>query len=505
MKCARKDISLPRLSRSRSFQKEFELDTSLPEFLPNISRPVKVDARIIVESVNSSEGMVEVKGKIIYGFLYVSDHRDSLKFTEFIEDFSSQTELPEASSNSVVIPIFNCSGVSCKMLNSRKFILRSKFDLAFTVNNNASQSIVDEKSENCFFKTDTVTTLVAEPAIEREFCFSDLYDLGETAPEINEIITKSVLITPAEHSSGDGYINVKANAVLKALCLGAEDENSVFTITKNIPISFIIEDETIGSDSICVVDITPVSLTTDVGIDSYGNSKVISTKFCVKASVHCSNPEILTFATDVFAADTTNTQKHIDLQFSRFISAEKKVFAIEKIIETGDIEFNQLYDSTAVLTMNPGDVTGKETVCNGNALVSLLGNTPSGPDLVDISVGFTERLPATDVSEIIVRPIEVSATAVGGSNVSLKIIAAAEFKRIENISVTAIENCEFTDMPVSENIPSILLYYPSQNDDLWTISKRYGIAPDRLKAGNNDRFDGEKPVSGVVLIPQRQA
>ena len=504
MKCARKEITLPINFKSKSYQKEFELDTTLPDFLPNISRPVRVDAKVVVESISPAEDKVEINGKIVYGFLYISDHKESLKFTEFVDNFVMRSEVTGIRPTTVILPNIICTGVSCKMLNPRKFLLRSKWDIAYMVNNSMSHSLIDEKSEGCFFKTDTFTAYNLRPVVTREFSFSDTNDIGDAYSAISEIVTKNINIASTEHSVGDGYINIKANAILKVMCIENSADEEVFMVSKNVATSMIVEDEAIGSDSLCYIDISPTSLSTEVSIDSYGENKVVSSKFGYCVDVYCYNPEIITIATDVFAANTTNTQKPTELRYNRLIGIDKKVFTIEKIIETGETEFSKLYDSSAMLTMNPGEISGKETICNGSALISLLGETSAGVDLIDVAVNFTERIPATDISEMNVRAVDVSAAAVGNANVSLKIIAVAEYKRCEDVSVIAIENCEFTDIPKSENAPNVLIYYPSQEDDLWSVAKRYGIAPDNLKAGNADRFDGDKIVSKVVLIPQRQ-
>ena len=504
MKCARKEITLPINFKSKTFQKEFELDSTLPDFLPNISRPVRVDAKVVIESISPSEDKVELNGKIVYGFMYVSDHKESLKFTEFTDNFIMRSEVTGIRPTTVIIPTIICTGVSCKMLNPRKFLLRSKWDIAYIINNSVLHTLIDEKSDGCFFKTDTFTAYNVKPVVSREFSFSDTNDIGDGFAPISEIVTKNINIASTEHSVGDGYINIKANAILKTMCIENSPDEDVFMVTKNIATSMIVEDESIGSDSLCYIDITPVSLSTEVSIDSYGENKVISSKFGYRVDVYCYNPEIITIATDVFAANTTNTQKLTELKYNRLIGLDKKVFTIEKIIETGETEFSKLYDSSALLTMSPGEVSGKETICNGSALISMLGETPAGVDLIDVAVNFTERIPAIDINEMTVRAVDVSAAAVGNANVSLKIVAVAEYKRIEDVAVKAIENCDFTDIPKNENAPTVLIYYPSQDDDLWSVAKKYGITPDNLKAGNTDRFDGDKIVSKVVLIPQRQ-
>ncbi|OGO93262.1 MAG: hypothetical protein A2Y17_02765 [Clostridiales bacterium GWF2_38_85] len=504
MKCSRKNILLPNVTYVRNTQKEFEYDASLPEFLPNINRPVKVDAKAIPESVIVNDGKIEILGKIIYCFLYVSDYMDSLKYTEYEDSFSIQSEITDATKNSIVSPLITCAGLSCKMLNPRKFILKSKFDISYTINNLKQYSIIDEKSEGCFFKTDTIKCFTKIPIIEREFCFTDKYDIGDSFKPINEIISKNIYISPSEYSTGDGYINIKASANIKMLCISDEKSSEIFCVTRNIPLTFIIEDSEISSDSICSIDIIPASVTTDVGIDAYGENKTINIKLCVKASVHCYNPEIITIASDVFSPNSSNIQKQADLQFNKLIDTEKKMFTIEKLLETSETEFSKIYETSATLNITKSEIADKETIFNGTAVVSILGETNNGIDLFDIMVDFSERLPAIDITDIQIKPIEIFATAVGNSNIALKIISSAEYLKSINESRYAVESCEFTDIPVESNAPVLLIYYSELNDDLWTIAKKYGIAPEYLKTKNPNRFDGDKITdNNLIVIPRR--
>ena len=86
MKSELQTISLPKAIKPEHCFKDIETEGVLPDYSPDISRLVRVDAAPCVENVRCDD-KCEISGKLVFGLLYESDYKSKLAYTTFTVPF----------------------------------------------------------------------------------------------------------------------------------------------------------------------------------------------------------------------------------------------------------------------------------------------------------------------------------------------------------------------------------------------------------------------------------
>ena len=75
------------------------------------------------------------------------------------------------------------------------------------------------------------------------------------------------------------------------------------------------------------------------------------------------------------------------------------------------------------------------------------------------------------------------------------------YAAFEKETVRAVSECVvMKDRPRKRALPSsIVICYPSEGDDLWSIAKRYGTTEEIIRKSND--IAGEKPTEKALIIP----
>ncbi|MDD4422787.1 MAG: DUF3794 domain-containing protein, partial [Eubacteriales bacterium] len=107
--------------------KDLELESSLPDYCPDISRLIRVDCVPVIESSEINGEKCVVVGKIICNMIYETDYKNKVKSAVFEKDFTHNFDVPMQNSVDPVPEVTTrCAHISCKMLSPRKFIIKSR-------------------------------------------------------------------------------------------------------------------------------------------------------------------------------------------------------------------------------------------------------------------------------------------------------------------------------------------------------------------------------------------
>ncbi len=486
--------------------RELEKEMSLPDYSPDITRLVKLDATPYIESAVLNGDKCLVSGIYIFSMLYESDESNSLSYTTFNIPFNEKIDIKNTAKDGTVNAKATVKRIGCKIINPRKFAVRVKSVLNISAQGTDKVKICDTSlfPQNIHSKKDSF--VYPEKVDERtnEFTFEESYNLSEKDIPADDILMNCMSIEEPESYVSDGKVQLKTNATSKLIYTGEGGNGKYIMSKKTFPANMIFDDITVSDNSLVCASASVISSETDVDVDSYGENRVIRLKFTVKAKVNVFEKINCEFATDAFACGKKNhpvLQKFTTLTDDDAIS---RVFPIDFRFAP-EKELTEITDYNAKINdckIKNDDMGAK--LC-GTYTLSVFGKTEDRYENIDFSDNFEERLTDTALSfetcdtECIAFEANVILTSDGELNGKMLCRTRTVPKSYKTFSaVTELITDEESDLESC----NLICCYPTSKDSLWSIAKKYFVDPNVLYADNTEVFSaaGELIKPSPVII-----
>ncbi len=486
--------------------KELEKEMLLPDYSPDITRLVKLDATPYIESAVLNGDKCVVNGIYIFSMLYESDESASLSFSTFNLPFTEKAEIKNTASEGMINAKIKVKRIGCKIINPRKFAVRIKSVLNISAQGTEKVKICDTSlfPKNVHYKKDSFAYIEKTEEHTNEFTFEETYNLSEKDIPADDVLMNCMSIEQPEAYVSEGKIQLKANATSKLIYTGEGGNGKYITSKKSFPANMIFDDVAVGDNSPVCAAVSVISSEVDTDVDSYGENRVIKLKYTVKAKVNVFEKINCEFATDAFACGKKNhpiLQKFTTLTDDDAVS---RVFPVDFRF-TPEAKLTEITDYSAKINdcKIKNDDTGAR-LC-GTYTLSVFGKTEDRYENFDFSESFEERLSDTAMSFDIcdtdceafeANVILTSDGALNGKMLCRVQIAPKSYKTFS--AVTEITTDEETD---TENC-SLICCYPTSKDSLWSIAKKYFTDPNVLYSDNAEIFNaaGELLSLSPVII-----
>ena len=480
--------------------KETEKELSLPDYCPDITKLIRIDATPYIESSVMSGEKCTVEGIYVVSLLYESDCKSALSFSTFNVPFSEKTEIKSAGDESIPMAKMVVKRIGCKLITPRKFSLRLKSGLNLSVKSVEKASVVDVEraADNLLYKKESCVWYEKEEKSEYEFKYKETFKIPENLKPIDDAVMNTFCTEEPDCIIADDKVHIKTSVCCKILYSSEESRNDYIMFANSFPITMICDDtdltDVISSRAEAQVTFSEIS----VDVDSYGENRVVEASFTVKAKLFTRKKKSAFYATDAFFAEipcATVTKQFTTLTESEPIS---RVFTTEKRFVPENVYFISICDYTSRINDCKITVNENGTFLSGIYVASFLGLTENGYMSCDEAGEFSEKISAEklyfDEYRVICGVTQTNATLSEDGNIYIKLTLKTEtvFERKETFNaVTEINSKETQKKKGLE----MLFYFPKEKDDLWSISKKYFVHPHTVSNENPDIFDGEGKIS----------
>lgn len=509
IKTSIKEILFPKRVLHTTVDKDLELEGSLPDYCPDISRLIRVDCTPVIESSEINGDKCFVVGKIICNMIYETDYKNKIKSAVFEKDFNHNFEVPmQNCSDPVAEACTRCTHISCKMLSPRKFIIKSRLALNLDVFCNTVYKTADiESGGNTFFKTSSINfEKKLNPYVE-DFTFEEELPLLQNEKSIGEIVYGSVRLQPPQVTVTGNDAHIKTNAIIKMLYEAEDAEDELIMSTKTLPLAMTMSNLDINEANRISVSLSISKDKITSELDTYGENRIIKADFTALAKATISEKVNEIVATDLFTAEYVNKTESVSVSLPTIVTEYDRTFAIDTSIMPERMFLSPLLDTDIAindLKVEPGE--GGVTI-NGSYTVSVLGRTNEGVESFDFTGEFNEFIPIelpmnSSSVEVDLYPFDYSITMMSDGNIQLRIILNAKIKAHSEEKQTFISTI-ISQEPIAKEKESyaVVYYFPSKADTLWSIAKKYYVNPNAIKDANPNSFDeGDKVKSGIKMV-----
>lgn len=508
MEMRKEDISVNKTVFETECSILAECDTIVPDTKPDLLKVLQLDASVRVLKKEILNGKISISGMMDYKILYVPDSAKGVCGLSASKEFNHIEECQYISEGMFLDVECEVEHIEFNLLNSRKITVKSVASAFVTVTDKLMIAAPAE-IEGDYIETSKRNFSALSRAVMRdcEIIIDDQIPVPPGKSSIGEILKSDVSVRNKDIKIISGKVVAKGEVVICCLYVPENGEGVTF-VEHSMPFTEILDVEGINEDFFNSTDFTVAHSNIVKAYDSDGDARMLDCN--VKLNVNIISDEILHTS---IIDDAYST--HADLQIN---SENYEIDELKENIATAVTVKEAIVPAEGIPTiMHVYNVVAKPYVASAvfeNGKIKISGSV----DTYILYISGKEDSPVfsfkTDLpfsfevdsdcnsgkikTKISVNHISYNLNAAGEIEVRLSLNAEIRVFALTNVNIiNSVEEAELED----REIPSIVLYFVQENDNLWNIAKRYHTKASYIEELNNIENDGLK--EGMqLLIPK---
>ncbi|MBQ2718715.1 MAG: LysM peptidoglycan-binding domain-containing protein [Clostridia bacterium] len=492
---------------------EAGVEHTLPDYMPEVRKLLRIDARAIPSGRYVEDGRCEFSGIVAYTVVY-TDGEGHLSAVSLNGDYTVTCRLGGMGAPAAATADIEVESTVCRLGGPRRIHLRSTLRCRPHLVERTELTPPDTAGYECLSRPvlhrRTLTAETGEMAI-----YDSLSVAGLTPDEVRPLFCDGSF-QPTECRAADGAVTLRGYANVRVVALGREGAPLGFS--SRIPVERELSLEGAAAGDVPLVVGRPTTLSVRATSDGEGG-----TRLELDGAVECevriiknteSTPLLGLYSTACPTELTTRTH-----------TVERSLgSAVGSYTVSGSTAAVGEERAATVLDVAPTATVRKVIAEGGRAVV--LGDVKLGLLLSGVPTGEDTEVPCFSVEYVHPFRIESELSVPAGSDVRYEccVNAVSSRARIEDTGyatdtelslaltayaptpLTVVEGVRpLTDTPYPTRESSITVVYPEEGDSLWSVGERYHTTVAALTASNRlgeeERFPADpETLSGVGYL-----
>ena len=488
-----------------------EADIIVPDTKPDIGRILSVKAIADVSERYMRKDKVIFSGKVKFNILYVGDGDPSAMCSiEYSSPFNHQADMPGADDSAISIGSCNVSRTVFDVKNSRKLSVGAILELkAEAVRQSSLEAI---SGDNQFPDTPSHSMNCSSDFLaacqEFEINLSDCMTLVSNSEncEVYDVTIRPDII---EIKTVNNKAIVKGNANIGVLY---GDAGEICSYDTEATFTEIIDIDSVSAEHMISSHFEVADSSYALSVSDAGNQ--LDVDFKLRGSICAFEHSNFCLASDIYSPDYNYDTKSRNASIMHISKCNKTQTTLKDsiILSSADPAVSKIYYMDAMV--------GHSSVQNDGSVVKVSGSVETVVVYADEeknlcrihhNTPFETELTADTEGAYSMVNVEVACVNYGymlasSREIQIRAIINAEGKLTDLEDISLITDFALdADSPIDKaSQPSIVVYYPDSNSDIWDIAKKYNTTCEEIiKLNSLDSYSlksGDKP----ILIPKRQ-
>ncbi|MBQ2698253.1 MAG: DUF3794 domain-containing protein [Clostridia bacterium] len=501
-----KTVSLNETFCCTSFEHQCESEATLPEYLPDISSIIRVDARPLLLSHTVKNGRAELTGRVDCILLYspgqgaMQSYCTRVPFTAEVPD----CEFPEGA---------RCFGqvrmntVLCRPLSGRKVSLKCAVLLTVQGEKTTECNLVDaDAAKEAGLETLTETAFAARSLgqVTEEFSIEEMLELPEDSPRMARILKCDTDAGVQELRAGAGRVVVGGELSVHCLYLSNVDTGETGQHKAAVPFNRVIELPGLLAEDVVAVDLTVSDSACGILEDAAGEERILSCKVGITACVRVWRNQELVIVRDCYAGQEQAEVQMVRRPVETVLSSSACKLEISDSFLPGE-SVTAVHAAEAFADVRDCVAEGGQLRVRGDLLVSFLVTGLDGQvSGIDHIFPFDAAcLPAGEGIQpgscsALCRLTGFSYQMAAGGAVFVSAQLECSLLAKSRSQLTALGQVILTPMETKPTGHCLTLYYPEEGEPLWEIGKRYLAPLDVIRRTNG--IEGDAVPAGMKML-----
>ncbi len=489
----------------------------LPDYLPDIKRIIRVDAKPRIDGKFITAGKIDYEGDVVCHLLFCDDD-NRLKTVTFTAAFSDGIELSEADNECIANLLPAPCSLNCRMLNPRRVSLRLRLDTECTVWCNRS------------FRPETVGNLspFGAESLTKELEVMKLICAGESGlnasadleadgalPQIGEVISCNVDMSFYECKGSDGKVLCRGDMPITVFYStpgeknedGTDGKESYTVLYRKLPIAQVVGADGVNENYECLARGSIDDIKVSVAENGFGERRILELDITYRIYLNCVCRDEVTVTEDMYALDRDVTAETEKNEFCYLARSYATSFGANAVIPRAELDLtdaDNIFEVSSQPKVNDAVLSDdrRRLVVTGVSPTSAIISGSDGLYSVEYEIPFKLELDASGIPEkFIYNSDAVCMSARGrldGENIYTDLELQINLMILGVNETEVLKKAEFTEKQPSEDIPQMRFFYPSDDETLWDIGKRFGVSRRELEEAN--KLTGKK-LPEILFIP----
>ncbi len=500
-----------------SLQQELSADLSLAEYYGDTDKVLFYTARPVLLRITRSDGRPSWEGEVRFTAL-LRGVDGNIRAAQISAPFESSLDLPDFREDMDIMLQPQVSMPVCRLTSPRKLSARCRLTLQGSVRKNSEyppardETMNAAQEESIQRKMEPITTLCTASHCEQDIQVSDDIELESALPEAAEVIFAEVTICPQECKTSSDSIQFRGEAIVRGIYRSEDGQYTPFCRRMPLAESFALPSSPlfIQNDAVITANAQVGDLQIRPAENSYGEKRILEVDFTYQLDLCCLCNQKQSYVADLYSTVFPCSATQTETSLPRLIRSSRSNFSVSESRTRSDLGINDaesvVYASSHLQNMQAKpDASRNRCVIDGEAEVMALLRGPQGISGLRFPVALHAEIDAPGITEDTVIHCDTQIGEVrgrldtGNFSADFEVLLSLVMTQQQPTPLITSLNAQ-PDAPFPPQ-PSILLYYPSQQDSLWDIAKHYHVSPDTLRQENNLSGDRLSDSCRVLRIP----
>lgn len=498
-------------------EKTVTCEAVLPDYLPNVSRIVRVSVMPSAKISEIGADSVTAEGRAVFAVVYASDFGDKLKCAVFPTDYSHSFPVHGAAKELSEDGFAECcavvGGEKGSVISPRKMSLSCTLSILAEGTAKRKSGIFDpEENESLKKLTEAVDTLEITELPALDVRIDEKITLDAGMPGVQEIVFADISLSVADTKLSDNGCAFSGNAVFTCMYLSeqSEDGQEYISLSKSIPFSVNTPLPYEVQQGYVLPKASLVSFSADAVRDSYGESAIIAVTANGNISPRLYRTVKANVCKDVFCIKYPCECQVRELVYDSFLHGSCERVAVSENVHASLGNMTEIVSQTAQVSVSSVEYSDKGVVISLFANVKLMGTNELG-GLESANMGFGFKVPLAHSFDGGYEKCRFDTFActegcrctISNGEVRCELDLVLHCAASGRSKVSAVVAAEIDDLSeFSRNKSEYVIYYPDKEDSVWSTAKKYRVSPTELMAINGLKDENELADAKILVIPR---
>lgn len=492
-------IFLDKKIGSESSQILVEGDIIVPDVKPDMASILQTEANIIIEKTELMQDRINFIGHLDLQVLYIAKSSDNpiynINNSAAIDDFINIDGVTSEMFSNVSA---NINKIDYKMLNDRKINFRAVIDIYAEVQQECEHEIIigiKDIPPAQLLKQNFIVNRLVESRCDR-FIVKDELNITSGKPNIREILQTNIDIINRDVKTSNGKITVNGELLLKTLYKSDSDENIIEIVEHELPFNGVFDVPKAKDYMFTDVKLYTQDKYIQVKPNEDGEDRVIDTEIFIGANIKINSQEEIQILNDAYCINENLDIEREIIKYPNIICKNKTQSPIKEIVQLDENcpDILQILKINAAAHIDDSHIIDDKVIVEGiiDADILYIAESDESP-----LYSFKTVLPYRQIIEVrgampeMETNIDISAEHIGfnmlsNNEIELRFLLVFNTYIVDEQKTEIITGINFNEIEkeVLENMPSMVVYIAQNNDNLWTIAKKYNMSIEELKQIN---------------------
>jgi LysM repeat protein len=492
-----------------------EGDVVVPDSKPDVDKILSVDGSVLITDKEVVDDRVILEGVVNVKALYVSaEGALPLHYMEGSFGFTQQMELPGINNRMDAEVHAGIEHLDSDIVNSRKLNIKCVLNISGKVVDRAQIDMVKDVKgiddvqvlSDYIEITDTVGENRAHVTVRQEFV------IPADQPAVGEILKTDVMIGKREGRITEDRVNINGILKVTTLYIGDDDQNSINTVSYQIPFSNYIDIPGAAPGMGYRVRYSVEDFYSLVKEDDQDQKRTIEYEVVVKAEAKVQSVQQVEMLVDAYSPSTSFSAQKSSLKLKKSMDYITEEIQIKEEVQLPAHcpPITKLCDVQAVPVLTDFGISGDNIVIEGLLCIKALYTTDGQQYSVYMhqdEIPFQHTTPLPEGGRQMDMDIDLyledfQSRMLDNDLIEIRAKMLAEIDIEKSYSKEVVIDIEESDEGEKYPDASIVVYVVQPGDTLWKVAKRFGTTIEELVRVNDiQEPDGLSP--GQKLIVSR--